>query len=75
MTLRPMVTTQTVVQTHWWSKCIQFPLNSVLSYFHITNDVTFSLDFNRLQRIIYKEFLLYLISTTPRRHMNPVFSN
>ena len=76
---RPTVTTQRVVQTHWWSKCIQFPLISVLSYFHHRNDMTVSLDLDRNQIIIYEEFLFFddhpifpnfnLATTIPKRYM------
>ena len=58
---RPIVTTQRVLQTHWWSKCIEFPLISVLSYFHPRNDMTVSLELDQNQRIIYKGFLFLMI--------------
>ena len=43
---------------HWWSKCIKFPLTTVLSFFNHRNNTTVSLDLDRLQEIIYKELLL-----------------
>ena len=36
---RTIVTTQNLLQTHWWSTCIQFPLTPVLNYFHHNNDL------------------------------------